>query len=103
MLGKPARWERLPYFFSDQYELSMEYTGLADPGARVVIRGDRPGRGFVAFWLDGAGRVTAGMNVNVWDVTEPIANLIRSRAVIDSVRLADPDVPLEALAASPTR
>jgi 3-phenylpropionate/trans-cinnamate dioxygenase ferredoxin reductase subunit len=103
MLGKPAVWDRLPYFFSDQYELGMEYTGLADGAERVVLRGDRPGREFIAFWLDGANRVLAGMNVNVWDVVDPIADLIRSRAAVDLDRLADADIPLEALGASRVR
>ena len=103
MLGKPARWDRLPYFFSDQYEVGMEYTGLADGGGRVVLRGDRPGREFIAFWLDPENRVLAGMNVNVWDVVDPIAELIRSRAAVDPERLADADIPLEALGASPVR
>lgn len=96
MLGKPATWDRLPYFFSDQYELGMEYTGLASPEDEVVLRGDRAGREFIAFWLAG-GRVVAGMNVNVWDVADAIGDLIRSRAVVDPTRLADADVPLEAL------
>jgi len=103
MLGKPAVWDRLPYFFSDQYELGMEYTGLADGAERVVLRGDRPGREFIAFWLDGADRVLAGMNVNVWDVVDPIADLIRSRAAVDPMRLADADIPLEAVGASTVR
>ena len=99
MLGKPATWDRLPYFFSDQYELGMEYTGLASPDDEFVLRGDRAGREFIAFWL-AEGQVVAGMNVNVWDVADAISGLIRSRAVVDPARLADPDVPLEALVPS---
>ena len=76
MLGKTATYDRLPYFFTDQYDLGMEYTGYTDPDGydQVVIRGDRPAREFIAFWLRD-GRVVAGMNVNVWDVTEPIQAL----------------------------
>ena len=59
----------------------------------VVVRGDLPSREFVAFWLR-EGRVLAGMNVNVWDVVDDVQALIRSRAVVDADRLADPDVPL---------
>jgi len=51
---------------------------------------------FIAFWLSG-GRVVAGMNVNVWDVTEPIQKLIRSGQEVPVERLTDPDVPLESL------
>ncbi len=100
MLGREdAVYDRLPYFFSDQYEIGMEYTGFSHPEDRVVIRGDLAGREFIAFWVDLAGHVVAGMNVNVWDVTEPIERLIRSRAVVDVQRLADPGVELDELAA----
>lgn len=98
MLGQDASYDRLPYFFSDQYDLGMEYSGYAEPGAYddVVVRGDLAAREFVAFWLS-EGRVLAGMNVNVWDVTDPIQALIRSRAPVDVQRLANPDVPLTEL------
>jgi 3-phenylpropionate/trans-cinnamate dioxygenase ferredoxin reductase subunit len=96
MLGRNEPYDRLPYFFSDQYDLGMEYTGLHGPGDRVVFRGDRASRTFIAFWLRDE-RVTAAMNVNVWDVGEPIRRLIRSRTAVDERRLVDPDVPLEAL------
>lgn len=100
MLGRDdAVYDRLPYFFSDQYEIGMEYTGYSHAEDRVVIRGDLAGREFIAFWVDLAGRVVAGMNVNVWDVTEPIERLIRSRAAVDLERLADPSVELDELAA----
>jgi 3-phenylpropionate/trans-cinnamate dioxygenase ferredoxin reductase subunit len=97
MLGRGEPYERLPYFFSDQYDLGMEYSGLADPGARVVMRGDPAAREVVVFWLDDGHRVLAGMNVNVWDVNETVQALIRSRAPVDAARLADPGVPLEEL------
>jgi len=97
MLGREEPYERLPYFFSDQYDLGMEYSGLADPDARVVMRGDRAAREVIVFWLDDQRRVLAGMNVNVWDVNETVQALIRSRAPVDEARLADPGVPLEEL------
>jgi 3-phenylpropionate/trans-cinnamate dioxygenase ferredoxin reductase subunit len=97
MLGKPAAYDRLPYFFSDQYDVGMEYTGYARDWDQVVFRGDPDTREFVAFWMHG-GRVVAGMNVNVWDVTDPIEALIRSRRRVPVEQLADPDVPLEELA-----
>ncbi|GAA3772276.1 NAD(P)/FAD-dependent oxidoreductase [Streptomyces chiangmaiensis] len=98
MLGREVTYDRLPYFFSDQYDLGMEYSGWAPAGSydEVVIRGDAGKRHFIAFWLK-EGRVLAGMNVNVWDVTERIQDLIRSRAVVDQEALADPGVPLESL------
>ena len=97
MLGRELAYERLPYFFSDQYDVGMEYTGRARTWDRVVFRGDPATREFIAFWLDGD-RVVAGMNVNVWDVVDPIQRLIRERIAVDDQRLADPDVPLEMLA-----
>ncbi len=97
MLGRPTTYERLPYFYSDQYDVSMEYTGWADPSDRLVLRGDPNAGPAIAFWLRD-GRVQAGMNVNLWKVTKPIGQLIRSRRVVDAVRLADPGVPLEELA-----
>jgi 3-phenylpropionate/trans-cinnamate dioxygenase ferredoxin reductase subunit len=97
MLGQATAYERLPYFFSDQYEVGMEYTGFARTWDRVVFRGDPATREFVAFWLVGD-RVVAGMNVNVWDVTDPIKHLIRERVAIDDRRLADPDIALGDLA-----
>ena len=94
-----AGWDRLPYFFTDQYDLGMEYTGHVDPGdenVEVVVRGDLPGREFIAFWLKD-GRLLAGMNVNIWDVTDDIERLIRAGTTLDTARLADPGVPLSDL------
>jgi 3-phenylpropionate/trans-cinnamate dioxygenase ferredoxin reductase subunit len=97
MLGRTDPYDRLPYFFSDQYDVGMEYSGLADPEAPVVVRGDLAAREAIVFWLGDDGAVLAGMNINVWDVNEQVQALIRSRAAVDPARLADPDVPLEGL------
>jgi 3-phenylpropionate/trans-cinnamate dioxygenase ferredoxin reductase subunit len=99
MLGHAEAYDRVPYFFSDQYDVGMEYSGFARAWDRVVFRGDPASREFIAFWLLGE-RVVAGMNVNVWDVVDPIQQLIRERAVVDDRRLADPDIPLAELAGS---
>ncbi|MGW2212821.1 NAD(P)/FAD-dependent oxidoreductase [Streptomyces sp. NPDC001781] len=95
MLGQDVTYDPVPYFFSDQYDLGLEYSGWAPPGSydQVVIRGDAGKREFIAFWVR-EGRVLAGMNVNVWDVTEHIQRLIRSGAEVDVDALADPHVPL---------
>ncbi|CAL9580302.1 Dicamba O-demethylase 1, ferredoxin reductase component [Streptomyces sp. enrichment culture] len=100
MLGKEITYDRVPYFFSDQYDLGMEYSGWAPPGTydEVVIRGDAGKREFIAFWLKD-GRVLAGMNVNVWDVTEDVQRLIRTGTPVDADALADPRVPLGSLGA----
>ncbi len=96
MLGREQHYERLPYFFSDQYDVGMEYSGLASASDEVVVRGDLAARELIAFWISDD-RVVAGMNVNVWDVTDPIQALIRSRARVDRTALANPGVPLEEL------
>jgi len=93
MLGARAPYERLPYFFSDQYDVGMEYTGHAAQGDEVVIRGDLAAREFIAFWLRG-GRVEAGMNVNVWDAGDDIKALVAASEAVDAQRLADPAVAL---------
>jgi 3-phenylpropionate/trans-cinnamate dioxygenase ferredoxin reductase component len=98
-LAEPPRAEAeaRPYFFSDQYDVGMEYSGLARGCDRVVVRGDPAAREFIAFWLF-EDRVMAGMNVNVWDVTDPIKQLIQERVAVNDRDLADPDVPLDRLA-----
>ncbi|MGN6338920.1 NAD(P)/FAD-dependent oxidoreductase [Mycobacterium sp.] len=90
MLGTPGEYAELPYFFTDQYDLGMEYVGHAPSFERVVFRGDVAGREFVAFWLDRDDRVLAGMNVNVWDVLDDVKALIRSRTPVDVDKLRDP-------------
>ena len=99
MLDQAVPYDRLPYFYSDQYDVGMEYTGFARTWDRVVFRGDPAKPEFIAFWLQGD-RVLAGMNVNVWDVTDPIQRLIRERVPVDDGRLGDPDVALEELGSS---
>ncbi len=99
MLGQDVAYDRVPYFYTDQYDLGMEYSGYVEPGGydQVVFRGDVPGCEFLAFWVAG-GRVLAGMNVNIWDVNDTIAALVRAGQPVEAARLADPDVPLEGLA-----
>ncbi|MHB2021893.1 MAG: NAD(P)/FAD-dependent oxidoreductase [Mycobacteriales bacterium] len=100
MLGQQVSYDPVPYFFSDQYDLGMEFTGWVEPGGydQVLYRGERSSAGFIAFWLR-QGRVLAGMNVNVWDVSPAIEMLIRSGRTVDPRALADPDRDLTELAA----
>jgi 3-phenylpropionate/trans-cinnamate dioxygenase ferredoxin reductase subunit len=97
MLGHDVAYDRIPYFYSNQYEVSMEYSGYTTEWDEVVFRGDRDTGEFVAFWLRD-GRVVAGMNVNVGDVNEQLRAVIRSRQAVDGAALTDPDTPLDALA-----
>ena len=97
LLGQDASYEELPYFYTDQYDLGMEYVGnVVDGYDQVVARGDLGARQFVAFWLKD-GRVRAGMNVNIWDVTDSIKKLIRSGHQVDADALADPGTALDDL------
>ena len=100
MLGQDVAFDRVPYFYTDQYDLGMEYSGYVEPGgyAEVVFRGDVPGREFVAFWLGDDGRVLASMNVNIWDVNDAIAALVRSGKPVSKDALTDASVPLDSLA-----
>jgi 3-phenylpropionate/trans-cinnamate dioxygenase ferredoxin reductase component len=98
LLGQPTAYTELPYFYSDQYDLGMEYVGHTPNGSydQVVVRGDLASREFVAFWL-AYGRIKAAMNVNVWDVVESIKPRITAGWGVNSDRLADPGVPYDAL------
>jgi 3-phenylpropionate/trans-cinnamate dioxygenase ferredoxin reductase component len=96
MLDRDEPYDRVPYFFSDQYDVGMEYSGHASDWDRVVFRGDTATREFIAFWLKGD-RVQAAMNVNVWDVVDPLQRLIREQVPVEERTLLDPDVPIEQL------
>lgn len=98
MLGTPGTYDELPYFFTDQYDLGMEYVGYAPQYELAVTRGDLGKREFTMFWLDGGHRVLAGMNVNIWEGLDDIKQLVRSRRPVDAEALADPSVSLAALA-----
>ena len=100
MLGQPVSYDRVPYFYTDQYDLGMEYSGYVEPAGydQVVFRGDTAAREFIAFWLDPGRRVLAGMNVNIWDVNDAIQALVRSGQPTDPDALRDPAVDLAGLA-----
>jgi 3-phenylpropionate/trans-cinnamate dioxygenase ferredoxin reductase subunit len=100
LLGETTPFDRIPYFYSDQYDLGMEYTGWATASDQLVVRGSLADRQFIAFWL-ADGRVVAGMNANIWKVAKPIETLIRSRAVVNADALADPTVPIDEVAGVP--
>lgn len=102
MLGIDAAYDLLPYFYSDQYELGMEYSGYVEPGGydEVVFRGDKDTLEFIAFWMKDH-KVLAGMNVNIWDETDHIRALIESAQQIESARLADTRTALTDMMSSP--
>lgn len=96
MAGDDVSYDEIPYFFSDQYEVGMEYVGFVTESDRIIYRGSVEEREFIAFWMNGD-RVVAGMNVNVWDVSDTISDLIRSRTEVDTAKLTDSDVDLASL------
>ncbi|MGE3447784.1 MAG: NAD(P)/FAD-dependent oxidoreductase [Microbacteriaceae bacterium] len=91
--GNRDSFSRLPYFFSDQYDLGMEYVGYGDAGDHVTVRGDLAAREFIAFWHRDR-VVTAAMNVNIWDVVDDLRAIVEARTPTDPTRLADPNIPL---------
>jgi 3-phenylpropionate/trans-cinnamate dioxygenase ferredoxin reductase component len=94
--GAGTAYTRLPYFFSDQYDLGLEYVGHHHPEDALVVRGDLGGRKFIALWhRDGV--VSAGMSVNVWDVVDELKAIIETGTVHDPAGLGDVDVPLPQL------
>ena len=101
LAGETVHYDEIPYFYTDQYDLGMEYSGYGElaAGVQLVVRGDLGARECVAFWVRD-GMVVAGMNVNVWDVNDDVQRMIRSELVIDAGALADPAVPLASLAAA---
>jgi 3-phenylpropionate/trans-cinnamate dioxygenase ferredoxin reductase component len=96
MLGREVAYDRIPYFFSDQYDIGMEYSGYATEWDEVVFRGAVGDGEFVAFWVKDQ-RVIAGMNVNIWDVNEDVQALVRSRQEVSTAALRDRDTPLKEL------
>ncbi len=98
MLGHAEPYLRVPYFYSDQYDLAMEYSGYAPAWDRVVFRGDPASREFLAFWLQD-GRVLAGMSANIRKMNSAISALVASRRRVAVDRLVDPAIPLDDLEA----
>jgi len=104
MLGQDAVDARPSYFFTDQYDLSMEYTGDISPSGydQVIFRRYPDPRQLIVFWLSEQ-RVQAGMNINIWDVAEDIERLVQSPHQANTDDLADPDIPLASVLQRPAR
>ncbi|MEV0822882.1 NAD(P)/FAD-dependent oxidoreductase [Nonomuraea rubra] len=87
MLGQEVVHDMLPYFYTDQYELGMEFSGDIEGHDEIVYRGDPESMEFIVYWLRDR-RVIAGMNVNVWDVVDDIQELIRSGVTVHPKELS---------------
>ncbi|MGM7777857.1 NAD(P)/FAD-dependent oxidoreductase [Arthrobacter sp. KNU-44] len=98
MLGQDSMLDVVPYFYTDQFDVSMEYWGYPTlaAGSAPVIRGAFEDNSFLAFWLKG-GAVVAAMSVNQQRVQKPVKALISGRIPVDVDRLTDPVVPLDQL------
>jgi 3-phenylpropionate/trans-cinnamate dioxygenase ferredoxin reductase subunit len=98
MLGQDAVDARPSYFFSDQYDLGMEYTGDIGPSGydRVIFRRHADSRQVIVFWLHEQ-RVQAGMNINIWDIADDIERLVQSSRRVNVDDLANPGIPLASL------
>jgi 3-phenylpropionate/trans-cinnamate dioxygenase ferredoxin reductase subunit len=98
LLGQDTVHDSLPYFFTDQYDLGMEYVGSSGPEGfdRVVVRGDASGLDFTAWWLRGD-EIVAGMHVNDWDAIGDVRRLVGQHVDVD--RLAKESVELSSLGA----
>jgi 3-phenylpropionate/trans-cinnamate dioxygenase ferredoxin reductase component len=97
MLGQEVAHDGIPYFFTDQFDLGMEYVGDIPHGTsyEVVLRGDPSTGAYLAFWLDSEHHVLAGMHVNLWDDgIGGVRDLIKSGKQVDPTRLADPSIAL---------
>lgn len=98
MLGQKQAYDKIPYFFSDQYDFGMEYRGWSTATDEVVIRHGETEYEFLAFWLRQS-RVVAAMNANIWDQGEALETLILSGVQVDRDTLTDPDRELSSLTA----
>jgi 3-phenylpropionate/trans-cinnamate dioxygenase ferredoxin reductase subunit len=103
MAGGDVAYDRLPYFFTDQYDLGIEYVGhtSADGYDEVVLRGDPGSYVFTAFWISD-GRVTAGMHANDWDAIDSVRAIVSGGDRVDLGALRDSSVPLEKIASTVT-
>jgi 3-phenylpropionate/trans-cinnamate dioxygenase ferredoxin reductase subunit len=100
VLDQGVPYARAPYFYSDQFDLNIEYVGHPAHFDQVVFRGALDSGSFCAFWLDG-GRVVAGLSARMPGLSPEIAQLVEGRATPDAGRLADPHVPLTDLLPPP--
>ena len=93
---------RPSYFSTDQYDLSMEYTGDIGPDGydQVIFRRYPDSRQLIVFSLSEQ-RLQAGMNINIWDVTDDIERLVQSPYPANTDDLADPGIPLASLLQRP--
>jgi len=97
ILGNPAPYDAIPWFWSNQYDLKLQTVGLSMGYDETVLRGDPASRSFSVVYLK-AGRVIALDCVNAVKDYVQGRKLIIARTSPDKARLGDADVPLKELA-----
>jgi 3-phenylpropionate/trans-cinnamate dioxygenase ferredoxin reductase subunit len=96
IVGGDLPYTKLPYFWSDQYDVNLEYRGHASGEDRAVWRGNRAGLTFSVFYLR-AGLVDAVLSMNDSKTNEVGGKLIEGRRAISESVLADVSVDLNEL------
>jgi 3-phenylpropionate/trans-cinnamate dioxygenase ferredoxin reductase subunit len=97
MCGNGSAYSEVHWFWSDQYDYNIQYTGFHSKWDRLVVRGSMNERKFVAFYL-GEGKVVAAAAINSGRDLRRAKELVRTRAAVDPALLEDPDVDLRKLA-----
>lgn len=92
--GAEEEYDWQPYFYTDQFDLGMEYVGHGSSDDDVVIRGDKSTGEFIVFWTRG-GKVSAAMNVNIWDYGDELRALVGKS--VSAARLQDETIEITEL------
>jgi 3-phenylpropionate/trans-cinnamate dioxygenase ferredoxin reductase component len=89
MLDRPVAFDETPYFYTDQYDLGLEFWGDSSRlrTSQLMVRGELDAGTFVAFWVEPltstTGVVVAGMHINVWDAADEIKELVAAGGPVD--------------------
>ena len=100
MAGKPAPYDDVPWFWSDQLGLNLQVAGLPREGVRTVWRGEMGAASFTAFHLDATGCLVGAEGVGAAREIRAAQVLIKAGKPVDAAMLADPAVPAQKLAAA---
>jgi 3-phenylpropionate/trans-cinnamate dioxygenase ferredoxin reductase subunit len=100
MAGAPTPYEEAPWFWSDQYDLNLQYVGAGLPWDEVVVRGDLGRPPFTVFYLSG-GRLIAAAGINDHHTVARARRVVESRRDVTARQLEDPGFDLRTLGRSP--
>lgn len=85
ILGRAESYDWLPYFFTDQFDLGMEYVGDRGADDVAVVRGNMEKGEFIIFWLR-KGVISAAMNVNIWDVNDHLRSMVGKEIPVSTLQ-----------------